>query len=145
MKVYVATSWRNDRQPHIVSRLRGDGHEVYDFRHPKEGDGGFAWEEIDRNWGNWDYAQFIDALEHPAAARGFKLDMEALNWADALVLVMPCGRSAHLELGYAVGAGKPTAILLTNGEPELMYKMVDLLTGDVFEVVDWLGQLVLRP
>ena len=48
-----------------------------------------------------------------------------MEWADAFVLLMPCGRSAHLEAGWAIGAGKPTAILLSAGEPELMYKMAD--------------------
>ncbi len=141
MKIYVASSWRSLTQPDVVNALRLEGHEIYDFRHPKEGDDGFTWDEIDPTWQHWDSLEFIDALKHPAATRGFQLDMDALNWADALVLVMPCGRSAHLELGYAVGAGKSTAILLTTGEPELMYKMVDLLTSDLSEIADWLDHL----
>jgi hypothetical protein len=37
---------------------------------------------------------------------------------------MPCGRSAHLEAGYFVGAGKPLYIVIYDPcEPELMYKM----------------------
>ena len=67
----------------------------------------------------------IDGLEHPLAAKGFSTDMEGLDWADAVVMVMPCGRSSHLELGYAVGKNKRTIILLSQSEPELMYKMVD--------------------
>ena len=55
--------------------------------------------------------------------------------ADVVVLVMPCGRSAHLELGFAVGQGKPTIILLSDGEPELMYKMVRSLVTSVEEVI----------
>lgn len=30
-------------------------------------------------------------------------------------MVLPCGKSAHLELGWAVGAGKRTIILLEEG------------------------------
>ena len=30
------------------------------------------------------------------------------RWDDTFVLVLPCGRSAHLELGWAVGQGKRT-------------------------------------
>lgn len=48
-----------------------------------------------------------------------------MQWADAFVLVMPCGRSAHLELGWVCGAKKKTYILFSDGEPELMYKLVD--------------------
>ena len=47
MKIYVASSWRNERQPEVVRCLRQRGHEVYDFRHPTPGDFGFRWSEID--------------------------------------------------------------------------------------------------
>ena len=141
MKVYVASSWRNPDQPRVVQDLRSEGHDVYDFRHPVDGDNGFHWSEIDPEWEGWSYTKFIRALDHPIAERGYKFDMDALMSADAVVLVMPCGRSAHLELGYAIGAGKPTAILLADGEPELMYKMVSYLTGDVRQIISWLAQL----
>ncbi len=32
MKVYIASSWRNEYQPTVVARLREAGHDVYDFR-----------------------------------------------------------------------------------------------------------------
>lgn len=41
MKIYVASSWRNNRQPDVVKFLRDLGHEVYDFKNPKPGDDGF--------------------------------------------------------------------------------------------------------
>jgi hypothetical protein len=46
MKLYVASSWRNPLQPTIVHALRRSGHEVYDFRNPKEGDTGFGWQQV---------------------------------------------------------------------------------------------------
>ena len=33
-KIYVASSWRNSYQQDVVSFLRNEGHEVYDFTHP---------------------------------------------------------------------------------------------------------------
>ena len=63
-------------------------------------------------------------MSHPVAEFGFKNDMEALLWADACVLLLPCGKSAHSEAGWMMGAGKPTYVLLTDKqEPELMYKL----------------------
>lgn len=138
MNVYVASSWRNDRQPEVVKILRKlGGHSVYDFRNPTDGNKGFHWSEIDLSWQTWAPANFIDGLCHPLAKDGFQTDFDAMQAADACVLVMPCGRSAHLEAGYFVGAGKPLFILLSDGEPELMYKMAtglyvcthDLLIG----------------
>lgn len=135
-KVYVASSWRNMIQPEVVGLLRQRGWEVYDFRHPSEDDHGFHWSEIDPAWKMWGPEQFKEALQHPLAKNGFAKDMAALAAADFVVLVQPCGRSAHLELGYAVGAGKRTAIVLSEAEPELMYKMVDFLCHDMAYLIE---------
>lgn len=139
-KVYVASSWRNPSQPEVVEALRAEGHQVYDFRNPIEGDDGFHWSEIDENWQEWDADAYIDALTHPVAIDGFGKDKAAMEWADTFVLVNPCGRSAHLELGWAIGAGKRTAILmLGENEPELMYKLAGLVTPSLNDVLDWLA------
>lgn len=131
MKIYVASSWRNPRQPAIIELIRSLGNEVYDFRAPAPGNDGFRWSEIDPAWQRWDAQSFTEALAHPVAVAGFNLDMDALRAADGCVLVLPCGRSAHLELGWAVGAGKRTAVLLEGrNEPELMYRMVNALCAE---------------
>jgi hypothetical protein len=64
-----------------------------------------------------------------------------MEQADVFVLVMPCGASAHLEAGWGAGRRRPTAILLAPGEPELMYKLADLIAVDIEEVVVWLDKL----
>lgn len=140
MRIYVASSWRNERQPEVVIALRGAGHDVYDFRNPGPGSHGFAWSDIDPEWQSWSPETFREALEHPVAIDGFSEDATAMVWADACVLVMPCGRSAHLEAGWFLGAGKPTYILLADGEPELMYALArGRLCLDLAEVIGALG------
>lgn len=53
-----------------------------------------------------------------------------MKWADACVLLLPSGMSAHLEAGWFSGAGKPVAVLAPEiREPELMYKCFDDRTG----------------
>lgn len=136
MKIYVASSWRNSRQEDVVRDLRDAGHEVYDFKNPSETDKGFSWSDIDPDWKNWTNAQYRRALEHPVAVKGFANDFNAMQWADACVMVMPCGRSAHVEAGWMQGAGKPTIVLQEKeAEPELMYKMFELVTDSLDEVV----------
>jgi hypothetical protein len=139
MKIYVASSWRNKVQPAVVEALRADKHDVYDFRHPEPEDTGFSWSEIDLNWLKWDIQKFREILaSSPVAKSGFESDMRALEECDACVLVLPCGRSAHLELGYAIGAKKKTAILLSEDsfEPELMYRMIDKICVSVPEILE---------
>jgi hypothetical protein len=139
MYIYVASSWRNPHQPAIVSMLRGAGHDVYDFRNPKLDDDGFRWSEIDPHWQHWSVDQYRQALGHPLAELGFAQDKLALQMADVTVLVLPCGRSAHLELGYAIGLKQRTAILMLEpSEPELMYKLADVICSSVDELLTWL-------
>lgn len=125
MKIYVASSWRNEeRQQRMVRMLRDVGHDVYDFRNPSPGDNGFGWRQCARPEQLKDPKSFRDdVLTHPVAHASFAKDMVALSGADATVLVLPCGRSAHLELGWATGARQRTIVLLDDpiSEPELMY------------------------
>lgn len=138
MKIYVASSWRNDLQPHVVNIFRTYGHEVYDFRDSE----GFSWHEIDSEWEQWGFDDYVKGLNHDYAKRGFAKDMAALKWCDACVLVTPCGRSAHLELGWAVGAGKKTVVIITERqEPDLMYAMCDGIVESVGEACNVLSKL----
>lgn len=129
MRVYVASSWRNKRQPHIVSTLRELGHQLYDFRNPPGGTG-FGWSQVDERWKNWTHEEYITQLNDPVAVAGFNSDFSAMRWADACALILPCGRSAHIEAGYfADRPHKHLYIVLDENdgtfEPELMYKLAD--------------------
>jgi hypothetical protein len=136
-KIYVASSWRNEQQPRIVATLRAAGHEVYDFRNPEPGSKGFGWSQLQLgDWKTWTPADVRVALQHPVAQRGFGLDHAAMEWADTFVMVLPCGRSAHLELGWACGARKRTIILQTEiQEPELMYLEADAICVSIDEML----------
>ncbi|HYM34720.1 MAG TPA: hypothetical protein VET48_04940 [Steroidobacteraceae bacterium] len=136
-KIYVASSWRNVHQQRVVGYLRSEGHHVYDYRNPKPGNSGFAWGEIDREWLSWTPENFAKELKTSKIAHdGFALDKDALDWCDTCVLVLPCGRSAHLELGYVAGQGKETYVLLNEEkfEPELMYLLADGVYTDMWEI-----------
>lgn len=133
MKVYVAASWRTPQQPDVVIALREAGHDVYDFRHE-----GFGWKELDPNWESWDLATYLKHLRtSPRALQGYTRDMEALAAADACVLVLPSGRSAHLEFGYAIGRGKISMVLFLEQPvvPDLMYMAAQHLVTSIPQAV----------
>ena len=143
MRIYVASSWRNEaKQQATVRALRDAGHVVYDFRNPAPGDTGFGWRQCATPEQLRHPRAFRDeVLTHPVARDGFSKDMNALKAADVTVLVLPCGRSAHLELGYAIGAGQQTVVLLDDpiSEPELMYLACEDICTSLDEVVALLG------
>lgn len=60
---------------------------------------------------------YSEILESYGVRHVFEFDRHHLSRCDAALMVMPAGKSGHLELGYCVGLGKP-AFILMDGEPE---------------------------
>lgn len=127
MKIYVASSWRNTLQPAVVEQLRRLRHEVYDFRHPSPGNEGFSWKQVGS--ATYKHGDTVDAeayramVDHPVAIDGYAADIGALRDCDAVVYVLPCGKSASWEFGHAAGEGKRAFVLwVGEHEPELMFR-----------------------
>lgn len=140
MRVYLASSWRNAGQAAVLEQLRAAGHEVYDFRNPRQGVTGFGWRQCEPTPPPWSAKKTISVLNTQIAAFGLGLDFDAMVACDALVMLQPCGRSAALELGWAIGAGKKTIVLLADGqEPELMIRLAHHLCVSVEEVIERLA------
>lgn len=135
-RIYVATSWKNTKQPDVVKTLRIDGHQVYDFQNPPGGFPGFQWSEIDKDWDRWTADDYRHRIEtHPLAALGYVSDIRGMEWADTCILLHPSGRSAHLEGGWFAGRGKRLIILTQDGEPpELMALMANHICISLNEV-----------
>jgi len=120
-KIYIASSWKNVTDTRALARvLRGEGHEAYDFTDPEN----FIFEasEPGQPREGIDWLKFLDA---ESTKKAYHVDKTGLDWADTVVLFLPAGRSAHLEAGYGVGAGKDLFIYgdLPRGEFDVMYLM----------------------
>jgi hypothetical protein len=130
MKIYVASSWRNELQGGVVEMARMLGHEVYDFKNPPHGGGGFSWADIDPEWEKWTTEQYKAALSTDIAVKGYWSDKRGMEWAELGILVLPCGRSAHTEAGWMQGMGMPVYVFSPGKhEPELMYKVFEGIIG----------------
>lgn len=135
--IYVASSWRNEHYPNVVSQLREVGFDVYDFRNPLSGDLGFKWSSVSEDYMKWTPQQYRDMLQHPKAVRQFGNDIKAMEACDVCVLVLPCGRSAHTEAGWFAGRGKRVfAYIPEKQEPELMYKLFDGVCCTIDELIE---------
>jgi len=87
---------------------------------------------------------YREALQLPFVTTAFEFDLKHLHQAKALVLVMPCGKSAHVEMGMFYGWGRPR-FLLFDGEPyddnwELMPKLATGMAYSVEELVTMLKE-----
>ena len=145
-RIYLASSWKNSFQESAVRVLRMVGHEVYDFKNPP-GRAGFAWESISKNYQKWSVEDYLKALKTAKVQAGFFSDMGAMGWADTCVLLLPCGRSAHLEAGWFVGQGKKLIVVLCpesypdhpaytgQADYDLMYLMTPHIVTSLEDVV----------
>lgn len=138
MRLYVIGSLRNPAVPQVAKRLREAGFLVFD-------DWYAAGPEADDKWQAYEQARgrtFAQALDGHAARHVFEFDRKNLEKADAVVLVLPAGKSAHLELGWALGQNKLGYVLLP-GEPErydVMYRFADGVYTSIEQLLE-----VLRP
>ena len=128
-RIYLIGALKNGAIPDVARRLRSYGHDVFD-----------AWwapgPEADKFWQSYEESRghsFGVALAQPFSQHIYAFDKFWLDWADTGVLVMPAGKSAHLELGYLLGRGLPGYILLPE-EPADWDQMYNLATGVYYSV-----------
>lgn len=143
-RIYIASSWKNNFIDEAASFLMKSGHEVFDFRNPNGNSKySFSWSNIDPNWKSWDMKQYQEGLKHPFAENGFKMDFEAMNWADVCLLILPSGRSAHTEAGWMKGVGKRVFVYSPKPEePELMYKIYDLVSDSLIRINEAINESI---
>jgi len=130
MKIYIASSWKNqERVLWLAGRLEKEGFEVDAFYRATDNRYSFHWSELVDNEDDLKYYDAIEMLADPRTQRAFQEDRKWLDWADAVVMLMPCGRSSHLEAGYAVGQGKRLYIYgdFPKGEFDVMYGLANSL------------------
>jgi hypothetical protein len=128
--VYVMGSMRNPRVCEVAQALRGVGWDAFD-------DWISPGPEADDRWQAYEKARgrtFIEALRGYHAQHVFALDQYHLDRCDVGVLVLPAGKSAHIELGYLSRAKKPVYMLF-DGEPE-RFDVMYLFGTDWFMSLD---------
>ncbi|MEL7669342.1 hypothetical protein [Methanobacterium sp.] len=143
LKIYLASSWKNkDNVNELATLLREDGYEVDDFTDESQGRFVFSLTEITEDELKLDALKMMD--DH-RAQRAFKEDKERIDWCDVIICILPCGLSAHMELGYAKGSGKKVILYAPGcfepGKWEVMYGFADIMTEDLLGVEDYLAYL----
>jgi hypothetical protein len=138
-RVYVVGSLR---QPEVVisvtNALTAAGCRVFS-------DWCGAGPEADDYWQKYEKARgrtYREALKSPAAQNVFKFDLRNILIADMVVMVMPAGKSGHLEIGFAAGCKKPTFILMDEPGQNDRWDVMTLFAGmpiDEDDVMEFAG------
>jgi hypothetical protein len=131
--LYVIGSLRNKRVPFIAQGLRSSNLEVFDDWYAAGPEADDYWKEYEQGRGR----TYTEALAGRAATNVFRFDKANLDRCDAALLVLPAGRSGHLELGYVAGTGKPTFILLDDPDRwDVMYRFATRVCASLEELAD---------
>jgi hypothetical protein len=118
--LYIIGSLRNVQVSVTAAHMRAFGYDVFD-------DWFAAGPEADDWWKTYEIARgrtYQEALNGYAANQVFRYDKSHLDRCQAAVLVLPAGKSGHLELGYFIGTGKPGYVMLPEGDDrwDVMYR-----------------------
>jgi hypothetical protein len=134
--IYVIGSLRNLEIPKIAIQLRAIDYEVFDDWYSPGPEADDYWRDYEKGRGS----SYRMALKGYAAQHIFEFDKTHLDRSDIVVMVMPSGRSGHLELGYAIGKGKEGYILFDH-EPErfdVMHCFADEIFFNLKELIQHL-------
>lgn len=132
--IYVIGSLRNPRVPLIAEALRAVGYDAFDDWYAAGPEADDYWQAYEKQRGR----TLAEALDGYHARHVFQFDRRHLDRADSALLVLPAGRSGHLELGYVLGRGKPGYVLL-DGEPDrydVMYRFCNRIFSSEGEAVE---------
>lgn len=139
--LYLVGSLRNTKVPIVANELRKNGLEVFDQWYGAGETADDSWQAYSKQKG----LTYTQALKDTGAQTVFHFDRSRIEMSDIVVLLMPAGKSGHLELGYAAGLGKKTYILY-DGEPERYDVMPQFAKDGVFfKIEDLLNELGKSP
>jgi hypothetical protein len=138
--LYLIGSLRNERIPKLANDIRtaNPDIEVFDDWYAAGPEADDCWKEYEAKRGR----SYQEALRGYAAKNVFAFDKRNLDRASHALLVLPAGKSGHMEIMYATySVGAKTAILL---DPEdvrwdVMYQFVPTILNNDEEIQDWLN------
>ena len=135
-KIYLAGSCQNESLTAFARSLRLAGYEVFDdwkAIHP-ENDGAYLEYSKDR------FLTYQEALDGKLATHSFQLDKYHIDTCHIFILLLPAGKSGHMELGYASKSGKMTLVVEPDDNRfDLMYKFADKVFNHRNECVEFLA------
>lgn len=119
--IYLIGSLRNENVPLLANRIREAVPELEVFD-----DWYSPGPRADDHWKDYEVGKghtYKQALKGWAAQHVFEFDKFHLDRCSGAVLLLPAGKSCHLEAGYVAGRGKPLFVLMDDPERfDVMYQ-----------------------
>lgn len=136
MKYFIALRWRNkDKALELYDKLKQKAGKdnvycCFDNKyssHLVEQDPEETMKDFE-NIKDWRNDEFVKNI--------FKTDLDELKKADAVILLLPAGKSAHMEIGIAYGMGKKCILVGKAEETESLYLIFDEFYDTIDDFID---------
>ena len=136
-ELYMIGSLRNEEIPRLANYFENHtGVKIFDSWFA-------AGPLADDSWRDYETVRmrkYKDALKGYAARHVFEFDRFHLDRCDGGILVLPSGKSGHLEAGYLCGQDKPVWVFMpTKDMPERWDVMYQFCSGGVFHTEESLA------
>lgn len=125
---FVSGRWHNrDNVLDLSRKIREKGYKVYCFLETSHNEHRVA------NDPEEDMKKFEarDWRSDPYIREVFEKDMEGQRKSDVFVMLLPAGKSCHVEAGAAYGLGKKCILIGEQKEAESLYLIFDEMYPDV--------------
>lgn len=132
---FIAARWRNkDKVMELAKKIESKGKTVYNF---VEGDGTeYELKDSEKKYSPEEFMNKFESIPNwrsdPKVQEIFDVDMNALKESEKLVLLLPAGKSAHIEAGVAYGMGKHCVVIGEQKETESLY----FIFSEFYENID---------
>ncbi len=141
MKIYISASWKQvHRVRQLAELLRLSGHRVYDFTDQKARASKPIPPEIFPEKFDPSLQSYRDYLNRPEWKNAVYENRAAIEWADLIILLLPCGIDATADWAYGVGIGKKSIIIghPENGDRSPVHLWADAILGSDDDVLSFL-------
>lgn len=126
---FVSGRWRNrDNVLDLTKKIRTKGYSAYCFLEAPHNN------HVVSNNPEEDMQRFekLDWRHDPYVKEIFRNDMEGERNSSVFVMLLPAGKSCHLEAGVAYGMGKRCVLIGEQKEAESLY----LIFSEIYNTVD---------
>lgn len=126
---FISGRWRNrDAVLELVGRIREKGYSVYCFLEAKHS-AAFLNDDPEQNMHSFEKR---DWRTDPYIQEIFKNDLDGERASETFVMLLPVGKSCHIEAGIAYGLGKKCILIGQQKEAESLY----LIFEESYDSVD---------
>lgn len=136
---YIASRYRNKEDVlELVNLIRAKGKTVYCFIESHASVKNVGSVESDPEEAMKQFESIENWQTDPRVRDVFETDMSALRASDTLVLLLPAGKSSHVEAGAAYGMGKKLVLIGEQKETESLYLIFNQFYNSIDEFINQL-------